>query len=166
MKKIPLLPYWQLPDSIPSVYDTQSGSYQEMVAKVYGAMRTLQTEYNSFVDEINKTITDFINSTNQDQECFKKQITKIMHDYIIKIDEKIKMQDLVIDNAVKFMKDNIMTSLDELYKEMYESGEFDKMTLDTFKKLDLRVSLLENTISTYSYDSNSETLIISMGGTV
>ena len=61
MKKITLLPHWQLPDAIPSVYDMQSGSYQEMVAKVYGAMRELQLSYESFVTEINQKITDFNN---------------------------------------------------------------------------------------------------------
>lgn len=123
MKKVTLLPHWALPDTLPSVYDTQSGTALEMVAKVYGAMRTLQTEYNSFVDEINQTITDFINNINQDQECFKKEITKIMHDYIMKIDEKIKMQDLVIDNAVKYMKDNIITTSREVITSAINNGD-------------------------------------------
>lgn len=123
MNKVTLLPKWILPDTLPSVYDTQSGTAVEMVAKVYGAMRTLQTEYNSFVDEVNKTITNFINSTNQDQECFKNKITKIMHDYIIKIDEKIKMQDLVIDNAIKYMKENITITSREVITEAIKNNE-------------------------------------------
>ena len=74
MSRINLLPNWMLPDSIPSVYDTQSGSFQEMVAKVYGAMRELQLDYKSFVNEINKSITEFTESTDQDQEKFKEDI--------------------------------------------------------------------------------------------
>lgn len=123
MGKITLLPHWVLPDTLPSVYDTQSGTAIEMVAKVYGAMRTLQTEYNLFVDEVNKSINDFVSSVEQDQECFKKNITKIMHDYIAKIDEKIKMQDLVINNAVKYMKENIIATSREVIKQAITDGE-------------------------------------------
>lgn len=114
MGKIKLLPKWILPDTIPSVYDTTSGTAIEMVAKVYGAMRNLQTEYNSFIDEINETITDYMNSTNKDYEEFKNKITKIMHDYIMKIDEKIKMQDLTITNKFATQDDIIDTQTNTL----------------------------------------------------
>lgn len=100
MSRINLLPNWMLPDSIPSVYDTQSGSFQEMVAKVYGAMRELQLDYNKFAEEINQSITEFVESTNQDQDKFKEDITKILHNYIMMLDEKIKLLETTVDNEI------------------------------------------------------------------
>lgn len=144
MNKVTLLPHWRLPDTLPSVYDTQSGTALEMVAKVYGAMRTLQTEYNSFVDEINKTITEFVESTNQDQEQFKTEITKIIHDYIAMIDEKIKLQDTVIAENITYIKDNLSESLNQIINEMKESGELDEVILDSFNELAERIETLQN----------------------
>lgn len=146
MGRINVLPKWVLPGTRPSVYDTESGTALEMVAKVYGAMKQLQMDYNAFADEINKTISDFINDTKADYECFKNKINKIMHDYIRMIDDKIKEQDLKIANAVEYMKTNIMVSLEELYKEMYESGEFDEMVLNTFNELDKRFKALDKRV--------------------
>lgn len=139
MSRINVLPNWMLPDSIPSVYDTQSGSFQEMVAKVYGAMRELQLDYKSFVNEINKSITEFTESTDQDQEKFKENIIKIIHDYIKMIDEKIKMQDLKIEKE-------LAGAIEELLNELVKSGE------------------LENIITTYEYDSSKEMLTFKLGG--
>lgn len=148
MNKVTLLPYWQLPDSIPSVYDTQSGSYQEMVAKVYGAMRTLQKEYNAFIDKINNEITNFIDSVNKDQEEFEEKINKIVHDYIIAIDTKIAHQDRVIADAVSYMKDNLTVSITQLIIEMRESGELSEDILNAFEDITDRISTIENNLST------------------
>jgi len=127
MSRINILPIWIFPDTIPSVYDTTSGTCIEMCAKVYGAMRELQKDYEVFVTELNKTIEEFKNSVTKDQEEFKNTITKIMHDYIIKIDEKMKMQDLDISNAIQYMKTNLPTTVHDLLLEMFESKE---LTID------------------------------------
>lgn len=149
MHKINLLPKWVLPGTRPSVYDTESGSALEMVAKVYGAMRTLQETYNEFADEVNKTILEFMDSTTKDQECFKANLTEIMHNYIRKIDEKIKMQDLVINkhneamvDAINYMKENIV----ETTTRIIESGEVD----------DYLYQVLEN-VTNIRLEYNSET---------
>lgn len=143
MNKITLLPYWQLPDTIPSVYDTQSGSYQEMVAKVYGAMRTLQMECNVFIEEINKLITNFITSSEEDQECFENRMTKVIHDYLDYLDSKVQAQDKVIAEAVSFMKTNLSESIRTLIAEMHASGEFDEAVLNAIENFGSRVISLE-----------------------
>ena len=88
MNRINLLPKWVLPDSIPSVYDCESGSWMEMAAKVYGAARELQDDYNVFAGEINKAVNDYIESDKKDQEAFKEEIIKIVHDYIRMIERR------------------------------------------------------------------------------
>ena len=77
MGRINLLPHWHLTNPQPAFYDLESATAVDMVAKVYGAMRELQSDYNNCVDEINKTIKEFISSTEKNQECFMNKITKI-----------------------------------------------------------------------------------------
>lgn len=123
MHKVTLLKRWILPGTRPSVYDTESGTALEMVARLHGEMETLQKTYNEFVDDVNKTITEFINDTEADMECFKAHIDEVMHNYIEMIDEKIKLQDSVIDNAVKYMKDNLSETAVNIITEMSKTGE-------------------------------------------
>ena len=56
MRKLTLLPDWIFTNPRPSIYDTDSGTAIEMVAKVYGAMKDLQENYNLFTEEINKHV--------------------------------------------------------------------------------------------------------------
>ncbi len=155
MNKITLLPYWQLPDTIPSVYDAQSGSYQEMVAKVYGAMRTLQMECNVFIEEINKLITNFITSSEEDQECFENRMTKVIHDYLDYLESKVQSQDKVIAEAVSFMKTNLSESIRTLIAEMHESGEFDEAVLNAIENFGSRVINLETSMINQETKTNN-----------
>lgn len=146
MGKITLLPHWVLPDTLPSVYDSQSGTALEMVAKVYGAMRTLQEEYNSFADNVNNEITNFINSVNKDQEEFENKINKIMHDYIIKIDEKIKIQDKQIEDTIVYIKENISASVKTILAEMSKNGELSDVVIEALTNVENTLSDVNTTI--------------------
>lgn len=148
MHKITLLPKWVLPNTNPSVYDTDSGTCIEMVAKVYGAMRTLQEEYNKFVDSINIEISNFMNSVNKNHEEFEKHINKLVHDYIITIDTKIAHQDRVIADAVDYMKNNLGTSITQLIIEMRENGELTEDILNAFEDFTTRLVTLEGKMAT------------------
>lgn len=148
MNRIELLPIWTLSDGIPSVYDTTSGTYQEMVAKVYGAMRTLQLDYNSFANDINGTITKFINDANVDQEQFENEINQIIHDYIITIDTKIAHQDRVIEENIAFIRDNLASEVTRVINEMKDNGELDVIIGDAIGGLGTRVETLESSVTT------------------
>lgn len=141
MNRIELLPIWTLSDGIPSVYDTTSGTYQEMVAKVYGAMRNLQLDYNSFANEINDAITKYI---NVDQQTFKDEITKIVHNYIVMIDTAIDHQDRVINENITYIKHNLATEVTSVISEMKDSGELDIIIGDAIGGLGERIEALEN----------------------
>ena len=54
MSRIPMLPRWVLPPTLPSVYDSESATTLEMTSKLYGAMSKMVEDYNSFVDGINE----------------------------------------------------------------------------------------------------------------
>lgn len=93
---IPRLPHWVLTDKYPAFYDSESKTAIEMVAKIYAKMQELVDNYNDFVDPLNNEIAEYYKQLNAEYECFKASMIKIAHDYIMTIDEKIKMQDLVI----------------------------------------------------------------------
>lgn len=160
MFKLTILPKWVFPGTIPSVYDTESGTCIEMTAKVYNAMKELQEKTILFTEELNKTINEFETGIIKDQETFKTHIDTIMHNYISMLDEKIKLQDSEIDNAISFMKDNISDSLTTLINEMQESGEINEVILNAFNSINERIVDLENTEYTLVYEDGTENLIL------
>jgi hypothetical protein len=114
-----LLPHWSLTGTNPAFYDTESATAIEQTAKVYGAMQTLISEYNSFVDEINKEIEEFESWTTKDVDTFKKCITNIVSNYIQSVDIRL-------DNAEAFMKEN----LDDIAQELIsEAIRLDKISI-------------------------------------
>lgn len=102
-----LLPHWVLSDKYPAFYDTVSGSGIEQTAKVYAAMREFIKDYNDFVEKFNKSLDEFELKTKAEQDCFKACITQLMETYIKSIDITIDKQNLKIDDAIQYMKDNI-----------------------------------------------------------
>ena len=152
MNRIPLLPHWVITDKYPAFYDVESATAVEQTSKLYGKMQELIEDYNKYVDEINKTITEFIDGTNSDQEEFKNQITKIMHDYIAMIDEKIKQQDQVIKDNITYIKENIVQGVTNVINQMKESGELDEIITNAFNDLNTRVIELENKNITVEYN--------------
>ena len=74
MSRLPLLPKWVLPPTMPSIYYSESSTALEMVAKCYGAMRKVVEDYNTFVDEINEEINSFTSSSNEEIENFKQSV--------------------------------------------------------------------------------------------
>lgn len=157
-ERIKLLPKWCLTETHPAFYDIDSKTAVGQTAKVYAAMLELQEDYNSFVSEINICITDFINNVNADQECFKNQITKIVHDYIAMLDEKVKLQDAKIEDSIVYIKENIIEGVTEVLGQMQESGELEDAIVNAFDNLGARVTMLEKSKVKMVYDSQTESL--------
>ena len=147
MNKITLLPKWIYPNTIPSVYDGESKTCLDMTAKVYGAMRNLQEEYNLFVDEINKCITDFIESGNKEEEEFEARLTKIIHDYIHALDLKVINQDRTIEESIVYIKENLSEGIKQVLNDMKESGELAEVVVDSIEEVINRIYTLENRVS-------------------
>jgi hypothetical protein len=113
-----LLPKWVLTNKYPSIYDSESFTANEMVAKVYGSMNQLIKEYNDFIDEINTAITEHYNDVNKDIECFERCVTEILEKYIKSIDMKIDEQNLKVDKIVL----NLPEVAGELINEAIKDG--------------------------------------------
>lgn len=131
--RIGLLPAWTLTDFQPAFYDSESATVLQQMAKVYAKMQELLSDYNAFVNEINTTITDFQTGIIKDFECFKNCIIKTMNDYIETIDTKINLQDsaiankfqeqdTLINNAIDYMKDNIVQTATNVLNQAIEEG--------------------------------------------
>lgn len=101
------LPHWVATSSFPAVYDSESNTAIEMVAKLYGSMQRQIDSFNGFIDNINNSIAQFEADINADQDQFKTCITNLMENYIKQIDMKT-------DDAVAYMKTNLSSSLNEL----------------------------------------------------
>jgi len=158
LKRIENLPNWCLVNKNPSFYDTESKTVLEETVKIYGKIQELISDYNLFVNEVNKKIDEFTTSTDKDQECFKQTITKLIEDYIVSIDTKISKQDLEIKEAVNFMKENISESLVELINEMKESGELNDVILNALEEVNTRLTALENKTVNLEYNEEIESL--------
>lgn len=117
------LPHWVLTDLQPAFYDVESGTSLQQTAKMYGKMQELIDLYNEFVTKVNKYIKDFEDGIIQDFEEFKNCIIVTMNQYIETIDTKINLQDTKINNAIEYMKDNIVSTTNTLFNEAIQSGD-------------------------------------------
>lgn len=131
--RIDLLPVWTLTNLQPAFYDSESATVLQQMSKVYAKMQELLTDYNNFVKEVNTYIEDFENGITKDFKCFKECITKTMNDYIATIDTKINLQDSniankfseqdrIINEAIDYMKDNILESTAYVINQAIQNG--------------------------------------------
>lgn len=160
MERFKNIPNWVISKSLPAFYDTESGTAIEQTARLHGTIKDLITDYNNFVSSLTEEINKFIDSVEKDQDDFEVKITKVIHDYLHMLDDKIKSQDLKIDEAVKFMTSNISQSVTTLLNEMKENGELDTAVLNSFYNLDNRVKTIENTEYQLVYENGTENLIL------
>lgn len=131
--RIDLLPVWTLTNLQSAFYDSESATVLQQMSKVYAKMQELLKDYNAFVNEINTTITDFQTGIIKDFNCFKNCITETMNNYITTIDTKINLQDSAIANkfseqdnlineAINYMKDNIVQTTTDVINQAIENG--------------------------------------------
>lgn len=140
-----LLPKWSLTNPFPSLYDTESGTAVQMVAKVYGAMNELIAEYNKMVDEVNKQIIEHQNSTDKDIDCFKKGVTETIETYIKSIDIKMSEQDSIIKDAVNYMKTNLI----ETIKHLNDTGDLNSLIQYSVDNMAQKFNVLNSRMNTF-----------------
>lgn len=145
MKKYCLkhLPHWVLTDTLPAFYDCESATAIQQTAKLYGKIQELITIYNDFVRDVNRYITEFEDGIIKDFNCFQNCVIKTMNDYIESIDTKIELQDNKIQEAIDYMKNNLVSTVTTLFNQAVQNG-------------DIRATLLE------TYDSDDESLVLSI----
>ena len=137
------LPFWVLTDLQPAFYDSESGTVLQQLSRMYPKIQEVINSYNDFVRKVNRYIDEFENGIITDFNCFKNCIIKTMNDYIESIDTKINLQDMDIQNAIDYMKDNLTQTISNLFNEALTNG-------------DIVASL------NIDYTSNTESLVLSI----
>ena len=134
MIRLQPLPQIALTNLQPAYYDVESVTAIEMVSKFYAYLQNLVNDYNSFVTEVNNNIDDFESDTIDKFECFRNCMIKTMNDYIESIDIKIDLQDNIIaeaiqnqnaeiENAVNYMKNNIVETTTTVVNGAIDNGD-------------------------------------------
>lgn len=127
------LPYWVLTDLQPAFYDSESGTVLQQLSRIYPKIQELIDAYNRFVKEVNTYISEFENGIIEDFETFKNCITKTMNQYIESVDIKLALQDkeisdsiaeqnAIIEEAINYMKNNIIATTTNVINEAIENG--------------------------------------------
>ena len=128
------LPHWVLTNYQSAFYDSESGTALQALARIYPKIEELITDYNNYAKQLDSYITDFANGLIKDFDCFKNCIIKTMTDYIKSIDTKMSVQDSFIadkfneqdtklDNAIQYMKDNIVATATAIINQAIENGD-------------------------------------------
>lgn len=136
-----LLPKWALVNHFPAIHDFESLTVLEQTARIYGAMNQLIGEYNTFADQINKSIEDFQTASEEDRNNFEIAMRQEFQDFIDIVDLRIKE----IDSSIDQIKKDTEKYSKEILNEAIKSG---------------RVSVTQN------YDADSESLTIALSGGV
>ena len=123
MIRIKPLPNIALTDLQPAFYDVESVTAVQMVSKFYTYLQNIVDDYNSFANEVNQEIEKFENDTNANYEEFQNCIKQMILDYIESIDTKINNQDLVIKDAVDYMKNNIIETTTSIVNDAIDDGD-------------------------------------------
>lgn len=101
------LPKWVLSSPFPTVYDTESMSSIQMVAKVYAAMRELIENYNSFITKIETSINEFETMSEEEREVFAVDLRQEFQDFIDTVSLKVMSQDNKFNEADSYMRSEI-----------------------------------------------------------
>lgn len=143
--RITPLPHWVLTNYQSAFYDSESGTVLQALARIYPKVEELITDYNNYVKQLDSYITDFANGLIKDFDCFKNCIIKTMTDYIETIDTKMSVQDTFIadkfneidttisakfseqdtkiNDAIEYMKDNIVATATAIINQAIENGD-------------------------------------------
>ena len=127
------LPYWVLTDLQPAFYDSESGTVLQQMSRVYAKLQELLDAYNNFVREVNTYISEFEDGIIKDFESFKNCITSTMNNYIESVDIKLALQDKkisdsiaeqnnIINEAIEYMKNNIVATTTSVINQAIANG--------------------------------------------
>lgn len=104
MVPIPTLRPWLL-QPFPSIYELQSATNTEMVAKLHGAMNNLITNYNKFVEDISTELETFSGSTSTEIQIFTQSVEKRINDQFNELNAQfLKLQADLREYAAQYLE--------------------------------------------------------------
>lgn len=121
--RIPLLPLWVMPSTLPSVYDSESKTIQEMTARLHGTMRSMIEDYNKFAEQLNKEITEALTGNNLEIENFKRSVEQRLCCKFQELDTKIaefrvSMKDETREYVKSYVEELLLAEVSETASEL------------------------------------------------
>ena len=116
------LPNIAINNTRPAFYDVESTTVLQLVDKLYAYCQNLIDNYNAFATDIRNELTTFEKTNNKEFCDFKKCIMDLQSNFIESVDTKIDLQNAKIDDAITYMKDNIVETITELINQAIEEG--------------------------------------------
>lgn len=145
------LPIWVLTNPKPSVYDSESSTAIEMVAKLYTTCNEIVEDYNKFVEQVTTQIDTFVADSTEEYETFRVSLRQEFQDFIDTIDLKVRsvenyMKNNLTDTANKFLAtviNDLQTQITTFEADRaYFKTEFEKQT----KSIETQNALLNNAL--------------------
>lgn len=136
------------PDKHFAFYDTECMTAIEQTAHLRGLLKSVVAEVNEFVADITSVLEQYTEFTSSDLCCFKKHIEDATADYMKLLDEKIKNQDITINNAVEYFRYNILEAVETKVSEMITEGAFDETLTELLSALNENVTAMKETVLT------------------
>lgn len=167
------LPKWCVTDKFPALYDVESATAIEMVAKLYGAMNSLIEEYNNFVDNINESVGDFTTTATNDNELFRISLRQEFQDFIDTVELYLKQNgtdgdEYLTVNEFNEFKANIETFVSQIVNNIVTNleGVVSEQEFATFK---LEIEQRFNNIASQQsieivYDAENEAITFNIDG--
>lgn len=142
----------------PSQFDGESFTVLEYVSKSAVKINECIKEFNEFIDEVVKTCSEHEIKTEEDMELFQRSIEQKFQDFIRVIELKYKSQDKAINDAIKYMKDNLTVFIEETLRNMYDNGELEEAIITAVGNLKAEfqstVDYVNTTIENYNKTFN------------
>ena len=94
------LPEWVLPPTMPSIYESESFTAMEAVARLYGATKQLIDEYNEFTVALQKEVDEFQSSSSAEITSFKEEVERRLACKFNDIDAKLQAAKLCTEAGI------------------------------------------------------------------
>ena len=134
------LPKWVLTNKFPAVNDCESLTVIEQTARIYGKVNELIESYNKYVENINKTISDFQVAKTEEVETFLHNLEILTNDYINTVDMKTAHQDRAIAEVYQKFSEDVLTTLKLKISEFKANGELDNAILETLDNVNEKIN--------------------------
>lgn len=137
------LPKWILTNKFPAFHDTESLTAIEQTARVYGKINELIDNYNSFAENINKTLEEYARVDQEEEEAFKVGLRQEFQDFI-------NVVDLQIRELEQYVKVNLNSEIRKLWNELNDNGDIQDLINKTLEELITKVDNIKLEWDRYS----------------
>lgn len=155
---IKLIDHWVLHRTRPAFDDKDSLTVIELVGKNTDKINEIIKEININIDGINKAFEEFTKASREEMDIFRVGINQKIKDFTDLMYTKLDSQDVKINAAVSYLKDNLSETIEEVLREMNETGELNDVLLNALENINTRLTVLENTGVSLQYNDETEEL--------